>query len=149
MLFRSLEANIEPFRGLLMGLFFMSVGMSIDMGLVAKQAGLLMAYSIGVIFLKSLIVFALMRISGSTRCESMSAVGVLTPAGEFSFVLFPLAASYSLLRPETANLLSALAALTMVTGPLVAKAIETLAERMRGPDEPLPAEGVQIGRAHV
>jgi len=140
-----LEANIEPFRGLLMGLFFMSVGMSIDMGLVAKQAGLLLACSMGVIVLKSMIVYAQMRVSKSTHCESLSAAGVLTPAGEFSFVLFPLAASYSLLRPETANLLSALAALTMVAGPLVAKFIEKIAERTRGPEEPLPAEVVPDG----
>ena len=140
-----LEANIEPFRGLLMGLFFMSVGMSIDLGLVAKQAGLLLAACLGVILLKSAIVYLLMRLSRSTHCESLSAAGVLTPAGEFSFVLFPLAASYALLRPETANLLSALAALTMVTGPLVAKLIETIAERTRGADEPLPAEGVPDG----
>ena len=140
-----LEANIEPFRGLLMGLFFMSVGMSIDLALVARQAFLLIACSIGVIVLKSIIVYGLMRLSRSTHCESLSAAGVLTPAGEFSFVLFPLAASYTLLRPETANLLSALAALTMVTGPLVAKLIEKISERTRGPDEPLPAEGVPDG----
>lgn len=140
-----LEANIEPFRGLLMGLFFMSVGMSIDMGLVAKQAGLLLMACLGVIVLKSLIVYGLMRLSRSTHCESLSAAGVLTPAGEFSFVLFPLAASYSLLPMETANLLSALAALTMVTGPLVAKLIEKISERTRGPDELLPAEGVPDG----
>lgn len=140
-----LEADIEPFRGLLMGLFFMSVGMSIDMGLVWKQAGLLIACAFGVIVLKSAVVYGLMRVSGSTHCESLSAAGVLTPAGEFSFVLFPLAASVKLLPSETANLLSALAALTMIAGPLVAKAIETLAERTRGPHEPLPAEGVPDG----
>jgi voltage-gated potassium channel Kch len=140
-----LEANIEPFRGLLMGLFFMSVGMSIDISLVAKQAGLLLIACLGVIVLKSLIVYGLMRLSRSTHCESLSAAGVLTPAGEFSFVLFPLAASYSLLPMETANLLSALAALTMVTGPLVAKLIEKISERTRGPDELLPAEGVPDG----
>jgi hypothetical protein len=140
-----LEANIELFRGLLMGLFFMSVGMSIDMSLVVKQAWLLLAICLGVIVLKSLIVYTLMRLSRSTHCESLSAAGVLTPAGEFSFVLFPLAATYSLLPIETANLLSALAALTMVTGPMVAKLIEKISERTRGPDEPLPPEGVPDG----
>ncbi len=140
-----LEADIEPFRGLLMGLFFMSVGMSIDLGLVLKQVWLLLACAFGIIMLKSVIVYGLMRVSRSSHCESLSAAGVLTPAGEFSFVLFPLAASVKLLPNETANLLAALAALTMIAGPLVAKAIETLAERTRGPDEPLPAEGVPDG----
>jgi glutathione-regulated potassium-efflux system protein KefB len=140
-----LEADIEPFRGLLMGLFFMSVGMSIDMGLVLRNTLFLIALAIGVIVVKSLIVYALMRASRSTHCESLSAAGVLTPAGEFSFVVFPLAASYNLLPAETANLLSAIAALTMVAGPLVANGIQRWSDRARPVGELPPAEEVPDG----
>ena len=140
-----LEADIEPFRGLLMGLFFMSVGMSIDGLLVLSHAPFLIGAAIVTILLKSLIVYGLMRLSGSTHCESLSAAGVLTPAGEFSFVVFPLAASYKLLPLATANLLSAIAALTMVAGPLVANAIERLSERMRPAGQLPPAEEIPDG----
>ena len=140
-----LEADIEPFRGLLMGLFFMSVGMSIDGKLVLSNALLLIALAVGTILVKSLVVYALMRTSRSTHCESMSAAGVLTPAGEFSFVIFPLAAAYNLLPPQTANMLAAIAALTMVAGPLVANAIERLSERTRPAGEPAPLDIVPDG----
>jgi CPA2 family monovalent cation:H+ antiporter-2/glutathione-regulated potassium-efflux system protein KefB len=134
-----LEADIEPFRGLLMGLFFMSVGMSINLGLVLHHATFLIALAIGVIIIKSAVVYGLMRASRSTHCESLSAAGVLTPAGEFSFVVFPLAASYNLLPGETANLL------TMVAGPLVANGIQRWSDRARAPGEPQPAELIPDG----
>ncbi|MDB5596581.1 MAG: potassium transporter TrkA [Hyphomicrobiales bacterium] len=140
-----LEADIEPFRGLLMGLFFMSVGMSIDGPLVISNALFLLAAAAGVIAIKSLVTYLLMKLSGSTRCESLSAASVLTPAGEFSFVVFPLAASNNLLPWNTANLLSAIAALTMVAGPLVAKAIERFSERTRPAGELPPAEEIPDG----
>lgn len=140
-----LEADIEPFRGLLMGLFFMSVGMSIDVRLVLDNALFLIAAAAGIIVLKSLVVYALTRASGSTHCESLSAASVLTPAGEFSFVVFPLAATNNILSWPTANLLSAIAALTMVAGPLVANAIERLSQRMRPPGELPPAEEIPDG----
>jgi glutathione-regulated potassium-efflux system protein KefB len=140
-----LEADIEPFRGLLMGLFFMSVGMSIDMGLVLRNAALLVALAVGVIVIKSLVVYALMRASRSTHCESLSAAGVLTPAGEFSFVVFPLAASYNLLPLQTANMLSAIAALTMVAGPLVANGVQRWSDRVRPAGQLPPAEIVPDG----
>ncbi|MDB5641958.1 MAG: potassium transporter TrkA [Hyphomicrobiales bacterium] len=140
-----LEADIEPFRGLLMGLFFMSVGMSIDLNLVLRNAVFLVAMAIGVIVVKSAVVYVLMRASRSTHCESLSGAGVLTPAGEFSFVVFPLAASYNLLPAETANLLSAIAALTMVAGPLVANGIQRWSDRARPAGEQPPAEVVPDG----
>ena len=128
-----------------MGLFFMSVGMSIDMGLVLRNAAFLVALAIGVIVVKSLVVYGLMRASRSTHCESLSAAGVLTPAGEFSFVVFPLAASYNLLPLETANMLSAIAALTMVAGPLVANGIQRWSDRVRPAGQLPPAEIVPDG----
>lgn len=139
-----LEADIEPFRGLLMGLFFMSVGMSLDLRLVISQAWFLIAAAVGIILAKSVVVYVLMRLSRSTHCESLSAAAVLTPAGEFSFVIFPLLAADRLLPAATANALSAIAALTMVAGPLFANAIERLSARTRPVNEE-PPEGVPDG----
>lgn len=140
-----LEADIEPFRGLLMGLFFMSVGMTIDGSLVIANAGLLIGAAAAVTLVKGVLIFALMRSSGSRTCEALAGASVLTPAGEFSFVIFPLAASLGLLGAREAALLTAVAALTMIAGPLVARVIERLADRARAPGEPLPAETMPDG----
>ena len=138
-----LEADIEPFRGLLMGLFFMSVGMAIDGPLVLKNAPLLMSVALGVIAVKTLLVFGLMRATGSRTPEALAGASVLTPAGEFSFVVFPLAAAQGLMSAEQSSLLSAAAALTMIAGPLVANGLNAVAKRLceRGeapPDEAIP-----------
>ena len=125
-----LEADIEPFRGLLMGLFFLSVGMSIDAALVWRQAGLLVVVTLGVIFLKLALAFVVLRIGGSPRLEALATSTALTPAGEFSFVLFPLAGQLKLLSPEAATLGLAASALTMLVGPLVGKGIETVYRRL-------------------
>ncbi|MFN3889169.1 MAG: monovalent cation:proton antiporter-2 (CPA2) family protein [Beijerinckiaceae bacterium] len=135
-----LEADIEPFRGMLMGLFFMSVGIAIDLGLVASNAALLAGAALAVLAVKALVVFTLMRGAGSTRCESLAGASALTSAGEFSFVVFPLAAGAALLTSSQAAILTALAALTMVAGPLAASLLERVALRIRDRGEPPPSE---------
>ncbi|MCI4677788.1 monovalent cation:proton antiporter-2 (CPA2) family protein [Rhodoblastus acidophilus] len=133
-----LEADIEPFRGLLMGLFFMSVGMSVDIGLVGERLGLLAGAALAILGAKLIIGFVLFRLTGSSARDSLSAAGVLTPAGEFSFAIFPLAAGAGLMSAAESSLLSALAAITMVAGPFFAKATERVAakfERRAPPPE--------------
>jgi monovalent cation:proton antiporter-2 (CPA2) family protein len=122
-----LEADIEPFRGLLMGLFFISVGMSVDVHLVGARIGLLAGAAFVILVAKMAIVFILFRLTGSSARDSLSASGVLTPAGEFSFAIFPLAAAAHLMPQADSSLLSALAAITMVAGPFFAKGAERLA----------------------
>ncbi len=126
-----LEADIEPFRGLLMGLFFMSVGMSVDRHVIAANALLLAGGALAIIILKMAVVFGLFRARGTPWREALKAGGVLTPAGEFSFAIFPLAAAHRLMEPSQANLLAALAALTMVLGPLIAKLSEQFVARWK------------------
>jgi CPA2 family monovalent cation:H+ antiporter-2/glutathione-regulated potassium-efflux system protein KefB len=134
-----LEADIEPFRGLLMGLFFMSVGMSVDRHLVAEHLGFLAGATLAILAVKMVLVFILFRLTGSSSRGSLSAAGILTPAGEFSFAIFPLAAGAHLMSAPLASLLSALAASTMVAGPFFAKAAEWLAERLERPKPEAPA----------
>lgn len=121
-----LEADIEPFRGLLLGLFFISVGMSIDGQVVLAQAMPLMFGAIAVVTLKLALGYGVMRLGGTQHEDSLRAAALLTPAGEFAFVLLPLAVTYSFARPAEATLISALAALTMLLGPIAAKGIELL-----------------------
>jgi CPA2 family monovalent cation:H+ antiporter-2/glutathione-regulated potassium-efflux system protein KefB len=138
-----LEADIEPFRGLLMGLFFMSVGMSVDAHLVGARLGLLAGAALAILCAKMAIVFVLFRLTGSTSRESISAAGILTPAGEFSFAIFPLAAAAHLMPQADSSLLSALAAITMVAGPFFAKGAEYVAVRFESRRAPEPEDVVE------
>jgi len=136
-----LEANIEPFRGLLMGLFFMSVGMSLDGGIVAGSALWLAVAAVLVIAVKGAVVFALMRSSNCARCDALSGASVLTMAGEFAFVVFPVAVAAGLMTMQQAGLLAALTALTMIVSPLLAKLVDVAAARLRpGEAAARPAE---------
>jgi CPA2 family monovalent cation:H+ antiporter-2/glutathione-regulated potassium-efflux system protein KefB len=132
-----LEADIEPFRGLLMGLFFMSVGMSVDRHMVAEHLGWLAGAAALLLSVKMALVFALFRLTGSPSRESLSAAGVLTPAGEFSFAIFPLAAQTHLIPAADSSLLSALAAIAMIAGPFLAKATDFLVARFAASPAPL------------
>lgn len=130
-----LEADIEPFRGLLMGLFFMSVGMSLDGKLILSEAALLLGVAAFVILAKIMLTFAVMRLGRATRCEALDIASVLTPAGEFSFVLIPLGVQAGLFDARSGALLLATAALTMLLGPILAKLIERVADRTRPVEE--------------
>jgi glutathione-regulated potassium-efflux system protein KefB len=112
-----LEADIEPFRGLLLALFFMGVGMSIDMHVVLANLWLILGAAVTITILKALIVWVLFRATCPEPGDGLRAGSVLTGAGEFAFVLFPLAGSFGLLSPSQANLLAAIAAMTMLMGP--------------------------------
>jgi len=124
-----LEADIEPFRGLLLGLFFMSVGMGMEAGLILGNLPFLLAAGIALIAGKIAIAYALERLSRSNRRDALRSAALLAPAGEFSLVLLPLAGALAILTPIQASLATALAALTMAMGPLVAKGIELLIAR--------------------
>ena len=87
-----LEADIEPFRGLLLALFFMGVGMAIDMSVVRANLWLILAAAIIVTVLKTAIVWLLFRATCPEPGDGLRAGSVLTGAGEFAFVLFPLGA---------------------------------------------------------
>ena len=125
-----LEADIEPFRGLLLAVFFMGVGMSIDLAVVRENLLLLLAAAVVVMPVKAAIVGALFRPTCEERADALRAGAVLTPAGEFAFVLFPLGLSLGLLNASQASLLAALAALTMLFGPPLAALSERLIKRL-------------------
>lgn len=125
-----LEADIEPFRGLLLGLFFMGVGMSIDGELVLRHWLLLILLGPGIAILKAAMITAAFVATGSPWRDGVKAGFVLSPAGEFAFVLIPLAASLGFTDPSQAGLVSALAATTMIVGPPLAAAAEMAMRRI-------------------
>jgi glutathione-regulated potassium-efflux system protein KefB len=127
-----LEADIEPFRGLLLALFFMSVGMSIDMHVVIANIFLIVAAAIVITVLKAGIVAVLFRATCPNPGDGLRAGSVLTGAGEFAYVLIPFGASLGALTPQQASLFSAIAAVTMLIGPPVATLADVvLARRAR------------------
>ncbi len=119
-----LEADIEPFRGMLLGLFFMSVGMSIDLALVRQQWVLLALAAPVVIVGKTLLITVLSRLFGATWREGLRSGTLLCTAGEFAFVLLPVATAAGLMSPSEAQPVTALAAITMLLGPVFSTLVE-------------------------
>jgi len=132
-----LEADIEPFRGILLGLFFMSVGMSIDGAVVREHWLGLFGATLGAVAVKIIITSGLVRASGSPWRDALRSGAILATAGEFAFVLLPLAVGLNLLSTAAAQFATALAALTMLVGPVTAKLLELALARRRA-DEPEP-----------
>jgi glutathione-regulated potassium-efflux system protein KefB len=129
-----LEADIEPFRGLLLALFFMGIGMSIDLVIVRANLWLIIIAAVAITVLKAAIVWLLFRATCVHRGDALRAGSVLTGAGEFAFVLIPLGGSLGVLDPRQASILTAIAATTMLLGPLVATLSDGLVRRFARPD---------------
>jgi monovalent cation:proton antiporter-2 (CPA2) family protein len=124
-----LEADIEPFRGLLLALFFMGVGMTIDMAVVWTNLALVIAAAVIITLLKAGIVWLMFRATCVKRGEALLAGSVLTGAGEFAFVLFPLGKALGILSPDQGSLLSAIAAITLLIGPPFAVLSDSVVRR--------------------
>lgn len=114
-----LEANVEPFRGLFLGLFFLAVGVTLSLEAVAANWLTVLIAVPGVIVLKAGVIYAILRISGSRHDVAIRAALALPQAGEFGFVLFASAVTAGLLDPELSSILVAVITLTMVLSPLV------------------------------
>ncbi len=121
-----LEADIEPFRGLLLGLFFMSVGMLIDLSYVRSNLAVVLGATLGLIAVKFAICVAIGISERSPSGSYLRASSILTPAGEFSFVILPLAAGLGIISGDAQKLFMAVAAFSMLMGPLVSKVVDTI-----------------------
>ncbi len=116
-----IEGEIEPFKGLLLGLFFISVGMSLDFGQVADKLGWVAVSVIGLIALKTLITFALALAFGLPRHDAIRTALYLGEAGEFAFVVIGQATlAYKLMPAEVGQFMVILAGLSMALTPLLA-----------------------------
>jgi glutathione-regulated potassium-efflux system protein KefB len=124
-----LEADIEPFRGLLLALFFMGVGMTIDMKIVWANLWLILAAAIVITLLKAFVVWVLFRVTCVGRGDALRAGSVLTGAGEFAFVLLPLGTTLGVLSATQGSLLSAIAAITLLIGPPFASISDAVLKR--------------------
>ena len=135
-----LETDVEPFRSILLGLFFLSVGMLLDLQLIAERPLFVLGIAAGVIATKTVIISLIDRFSGSRLGHSIRLGLLLSQAGEFGFVLFAQAASAQLITPEAASLFGAVVTLSMATTPFLMRFIDRLeareARRARGLEGP-------------
>ena len=123
-----LELDIEPFKGLLLGLFFIAVGMSIDLGLFLRSPWLVLGIALGIVALKIAILFPIAQAFGyCNRADAGVFALALSQAGEFAFVLFT--AAGSLLPSETLAVLNAAVAVSMLTTPFLFMAYERYLKR--------------------
>ncbi len=116
---RQIEVTIEPFKGLLLGVFLVSVGMSLDLGRIAAQPLLVLAAAVALVGGKLALVACLARLFGLPWATGVRAGLLLGPAGEFSFVILAPAAALGLVSPEAAGFAVILTALTMAAIPLL------------------------------
>ena len=121
---RELETDIEPFKGLLLGLFFIAVGMSIDFGVIVRSPGLMAAIVLGLLLLKALVIYPLARLMGLPVQDRPVFTLLLAQGGEFAFVVFQAAAGSRVLTPELASLLIGAVAISMLLTPLLLVAID-------------------------
>ena len=112
-----IEAEIAPFRGVLVGLFFFSVGFEIDIGLIKSKFGLVSGLVLGILALKAGIITGLCRIFGLTLAESTRAGLLLSEVSEFAFVAFRMARGHGILDDETTRLMLTAVSLTMALTP--------------------------------
>lgn len=114
-----LESDIEPFKGLLLGLFFISVGASIDFGLIGERPGLIAGLVIGFMTLKAIVLLIIGRIFGLKTDQNILFAHALCQMGEFGFVLFAFAMGSGILPKDVVDLLIAVVALSMAITPLI------------------------------
>lgn len=112
-----LQADIEPFKGLLLGLFFIAVGMSADLGLVAQRPLEVLMLVAVLIAVKAAVLFVVGRVGRLPKDSAVSLAAALSQGGEFAFVLFNLAGSAGVLTPELRNLLIVAVTLSMLMTP--------------------------------
>jgi monovalent cation:proton antiporter-2 (CPA2) family protein len=124
-----LEADVEPFRSLLLGLFFVAVGMLLDLGAVFERPLFVLAAAAGLVAIKTGIIFAIARWFGMAWREALAIGLLLSQGGEFGFVLFAQAQNGLLIEREAASLFSAVVTLSMAATPFLMQ----LSRRFREP----------------
>ncbi|MDZ4842136.1 MAG: cation:proton antiporter [Hyphomicrobium aestuarii] len=138
---KAIEATIEPFKGLLLGIFFFTVGMGIDVRELARQPLLLVGAIAGLILLKAAIVIALARLYRVPWAAAVETGLLLGPGGEFAFVAIGLATATAVIAQPVASFTLAVTSLTMMTIPLMPMLAHRLAPAPVADD---PANGEEL-----
>lgn len=133
-----LESDIAPFKGLLLGLFFIAVGMSVNLELLARQPANILLIVMGLMAAKALVLFPLARLYGICDTKgAASLAAVLSQGGEFAFVLFAIVARHRILDTDTVDKLVLAVAISMLMTPVVYLANEKVLSHVARPVEPV------------
>ena len=124
-----LESDVEPFRSILLGLFFLSVGMMLDLELIAERPLFVLGVAAAVIATKTVLIGALTRTFGCPWPLAMRLGLLLSQAGEFGFVIFAQATAAQLITPESSSLFSAVVTVSMASTPFLMRLIDFLERR--------------------
>ena len=114
-----LEADIEPFRGLLLGLFFLGVGMSLDLKVVAENWGIIVSGVIALMVVKGLCVYGVARLARSNLADALDRALLMAQGGEFAFVLYSAAANAGVIDATVNANMTAIIVLSMAITPLI------------------------------
>jgi monovalent cation:proton antiporter-2 (CPA2) family protein len=144
-----LEADLEPFKGLLLGLFFVAVGMSVSFGLLVESPLLVVGLVLAYVLVKSLLLYGLARLWAHPRGPALTLAVSISQGGEFAFVLFGLAVGRGIMPERTADLLVLTVTLSMAMTPLLLLGSDRLLARLaKGrallPSEALPDEASRV-----
>jgi CPA2 family monovalent cation:H+ antiporter-2/glutathione-regulated potassium-efflux system protein KefB len=147
-----LEADVEPFRSILLGLFFLAVGMMLDLGAIAERPLFVFGLAAGLIAVKAAVIIAI-ALAFRMRWRSALALGLLlSQGGEFGFVLFAQAQDALLISDEAASVFSAIITLSMATTPFLMSITRRMrqepvarAEEREGPDGTGQANALVVG----
>ena len=147
-----IEADILPFRGILLGLFFMTVGMGIDFGLLWNKLEIIIGLTLSLMIIKASVVYTLARISGTRNDIAIQTAVLLSQSGEFGFVMFGFATLSGVLDPQISQTLTLIIALSMVLTPFVVKIANVLLLKLYTPktiDDDFCSEFIEGSKAHV
>lgn len=121
-----LEADIEPFRSILLGLFFLGVGMMLDLGAIAERPLFVAGMALALIAVKTLLIFTVGRLVGMSWRSALALGLLLSQGGEFAFVLYTQAQAGNLIDTDTASLFGAIVTLSMAATPFLMKVEQAL-----------------------
>lgn len=124
-----LEVDVEPFRGVLLGLFFLAVGMSLDLAVVAANWRMILTYVAAYMVVKALVIYAVARLFRSAHREAVDRAVFMAQGGEFAFVLYGAAAAAGIVNAEQNAILTAIIILSMVLTPLAIVALNAVRRR--------------------
>jgi glutathione-regulated potassium-efflux system protein KefB len=147
-----LESDVEPFRSILLGLFFLSVGMVLNLGLIAARPLFVLGVAAAVILTKAVLITGLAKAFGNNWPRSARLGLLLSQAGEFGFVLLPMATTAKLIRPDVAALFGAVVTLSMATTPFLMRLTDWLEARegrtpdgLDGPEKSPETSAIVVG----
>jgi glutathione-regulated potassium-efflux system protein KefB len=148
-----LEADIDPFRSILLGLFFLSIGMMLDLDVIAQNPGFVVGMAAALIAVKTAVLFAIARAAKVESRDALQLGLLLSQGGEFAFVLFAAAQGAALIESSAASLFGAVVTLSMATTPFLMMLNDWLDRKravdrsagLDGPAESPPTRAIVVG----